>query len=87
MIANNAGVEGEVIVEALMGLPFEMGYNAMDDRCARQGPRAQCFAKCPKAPGRCSLPIWALWAPCAPPCETWQHSTVFDPQPKPSSTR
>lgn len=34
MIANNAGVEGEVIVEALMGLSFEMGYNAMDDRCA-----------------------------------------------------
>ena len=32
LIASNAGVEGEVIVEALMGQPFEMGYNAMDDR-------------------------------------------------------
>jgi len=32
LIANNAGVEGEVIVEALQGLSFEMGYNAMDDR-------------------------------------------------------
>ena len=34
LIASNAGVEGEVIVEALMGQAFEMGYNAMDDRCA-----------------------------------------------------
>jgi hypothetical protein len=32
LIASNAGVEGEVIVEALMGQPFHMGYNAMDDR-------------------------------------------------------
>ena len=32
LIASNAGVEGEVIVEALTGQPFEMGYNAMDDR-------------------------------------------------------
>ena len=27
-----AGVEGEVIVQKLLGQPFEMGYNAMDDR-------------------------------------------------------
>ncbi len=32
LIASNAGVEGEVIVEALSGQPFQMGYNAMDDR-------------------------------------------------------
>uniref|UniRef100_A0A7S3R0V5 Uncharacterized protein n=1 Tax=Dunaliella tertiolecta TaxID=3047 RepID=A0A7S3R0V5_DUNTE len=30
-IAENAGVEGEVIVQKLLGQPFEMGYNAMDD--------------------------------------------------------
>ncbi|WZN59352.1 chaperonin Cpn60 [Chloropicon roscoffensis] len=28
-IAQNAGLEGEVIVEKLLGTPFEMGYNAM----------------------------------------------------------
>ena len=28
-IAENAGLEGEVIVEKLLGTPFEMGYNAM----------------------------------------------------------
>lgn len=32
LIANNAGVEGDVIVEKLLGQPWEMGYNAMDDR-------------------------------------------------------
>lgn len=32
LIANNAGVEGDVIVEKLMGQPWEQGYNAMDDR-------------------------------------------------------
>ncbi|KAK9803986.1 hypothetical protein WJX72_010458 [[Myrmecia] bisecta] len=32
LIAMNAGVEGDVIVEKLQSLPFEMGYNAMDDR-------------------------------------------------------
>lgn len=31
-IAENAGVEGEVIVQRLMGQPFEIGYNAMYDR-------------------------------------------------------
>jgi chaperonin GroL len=31
-IAENAGVEGEVIVQKLLGQPFEVGYNAMDDR-------------------------------------------------------
>ncbi|KAF5828749.1 chaperonin 60A [Dunaliella salina] len=30
-IAENAGVEGEVIVQKLLGQPFEIGYNAMDD--------------------------------------------------------
>uniref|UniRef100_A0A7R9V7G2 Uncharacterized protein n=1 Tax=Chlamydomonas euryale TaxID=1486919 RepID=A0A7R9V7G2_9CHLO len=29
LIASNAGVEGEVIVQRLLGQPFEMGYNAM----------------------------------------------------------
>lgn len=29
LIAHNAGVEGEVIVQKLLGQPFEMGYNAM----------------------------------------------------------
>lgn len=28
----NAGVEGEVIVQKLLGQPFEVGYNAMYDR-------------------------------------------------------
>lgn len=32
LIADNSGVEGEVIVQQLLGKPFEMGYNAMDDR-------------------------------------------------------
>ena len=31
LIADNAGVEGEVIVQKLMGTPFEVGYNAMTD--------------------------------------------------------
>jgi TCP-1/cpn60 chaperonin family len=31
LIAENAGVEGEVIVEKVVGLPFEYGYNAMVD--------------------------------------------------------
>lgn len=30
--AENAGVEGEVIVQKLLGQPFEVGYNAMYDR-------------------------------------------------------
>ena len=29
LIASNAGVEGDVIIEKLMGKPFEMGYNAV----------------------------------------------------------
>lgn len=32
LIANNAGVEGDVIVEKLFGQPWEQGYNAMDDK-------------------------------------------------------
>lgn len=32
LIAENAGVEGEVIVQRLMGQDFEVGYNAMYDR-------------------------------------------------------
>jgi chaperonin GroEL (HSP60 family) len=31
-IADNAGVEGEVIVQRLLGQPFAVGYNAMVDR-------------------------------------------------------
>lgn len=31
-IAHNAGLEGEVIVQKLLGQPFEVGYNAMYDR-------------------------------------------------------
>ena len=31
-IAKNAGIEGEVIVQKLLGQPFEVGYNAMYDR-------------------------------------------------------
>jgi chaperonin GroEL (HSP60 family) len=31
-IAHNAGVEGDVIVEAVLGQSFEVGYNAMDDK-------------------------------------------------------
>ncbi|MEW5297842.1 MAG: hypothetical protein WDW36_001022 [Sanguina aurantia] len=32
IIAENSGVEGEVIVQKLLGLPFEVGYNAMIDK-------------------------------------------------------
>jgi len=32
IIAENAGVEGEVIINRLLGQPFEMGYDAMTDR-------------------------------------------------------
>lgn len=32
LIAHNAGVEGDVIIEKLIGTPFEQGYNAMADR-------------------------------------------------------
>eukprot|EP00198_Chlamydomonas_reinhardtii_P014355 XP_001703692.1 chaperonin 60A [Chlamydomonas reinhardtii] len=32
LIADNAGVEGEVIVQRLLGKPFEVGYNAMIDK-------------------------------------------------------
>lgn len=32
LIADNAGVEGEVIVQSVLGKSFETGYNAMDDR-------------------------------------------------------
>ncbi|KAK9840846.1 hypothetical protein WJX81_008644 [Elliptochloris bilobata] len=32
LIASNAGVEGDVIIEKLMGQAFEIGYNAMEDR-------------------------------------------------------
>jgi len=31
IIANNAGVEGEVVVQKLLGQPFSVGYNAMTD--------------------------------------------------------
>ncbi len=29
LIASNAGVEGDVIIEKLLGQPFEIGYNAV----------------------------------------------------------
>ena len=29
LIASNAGVEGDVIIEKLLGKPFEIGYNAV----------------------------------------------------------
>jgi chaperonin GroEL (HSP60 family) len=32
IIAENAGVEGEVIVQKLLGQPFGIGYNAMADK-------------------------------------------------------
>jgi chaperonin GroEL (HSP60 family) len=32
LIANNAGYEGDVIVESLLGTSFETGYNAMENR-------------------------------------------------------
>ncbi|CAL8466439.1 g5975 [Coccomyxa elongata] len=32
LIASNAGVEGDVIIEKLLGKDFEIGYNAMEDR-------------------------------------------------------
>ena len=32
IIAENSGVEGEVIVRKVLGQPFEVGYNAMYDR-------------------------------------------------------
>jgi len=32
IISENAGVEGEVIIQKLLGTPFNMGYNAMQDK-------------------------------------------------------
>lgn len=32
IIAENAGSEGEVVISRLLGQPFEIGFNAMDDR-------------------------------------------------------
>ena len=32
IIAENSGVEGEVIVQKVLGQPFEVGYNAMIDK-------------------------------------------------------
>ncbi|CAK0785122.1 hypothetical protein CVIRNUC_008328 [Coccomyxa viridis] len=32
LIASNAGVEGDVIIEKLLGKDFEIGYNAMEDK-------------------------------------------------------
>jgi hypothetical protein len=32
IIAGNAGVEGEVVVQKLLGQPFAIGYNAMTDK-------------------------------------------------------
>lgn len=29
LIASNAGVEGDVIIEKLLGQPFQIGYNAV----------------------------------------------------------
>ncbi|KAE8776694.1 RuBisCO large subunit-binding protein subunit alpha, chloroplastic [Hordeum vulgare] len=33
LIANNAGVEGEVVIEKIKDSEWEMGYNAMTDKC------------------------------------------------------
>lgn len=32
LIAQNAGFEGEVIIDKILGKPFEIGYNAMDNK-------------------------------------------------------
>lgn len=32
IIAENAGLEGEVVIQRLLGKPFEIGYNAMSDK-------------------------------------------------------
>lgn len=32
LIASNAGVEGDVVIEKLLGQEFEIGYNAMSDK-------------------------------------------------------
>lgn len=32
LIANNAGVEGEVVIEKILEKEWAMGYNAMEDR-------------------------------------------------------
>ena len=32
LIASNSGVEGDVIIEKLLGQPFEVGYNAVRGR-------------------------------------------------------
>ena len=37
LIASNAGVEGDVIIEKLLGKPFEIGYNAVR-MCRRYAP-------------------------------------------------
>jgi chaperonin GroEL (HSP60 family) len=32
LIASNAGIEGEVVMDKVLGQPWEMGYNAMENR-------------------------------------------------------
>ena len=66
LIASNAGVEGDVIIEKLTGKPFEMGYNAVRLRLTlvarKSGPAcvhpALAASACVVLPG----------TPCAHPC-------------------
>ncbi len=45
LAAENAGVEGEVIVQKLLGQSFEVGYNAMYDRIENLiEVRTECWA-------------------------------------------
>jgi len=52
IIAENAGVEGEVIINKVLGQPFSIGYNAMVDKV-----RSPCW---PLA-GSSSTRAWMLW--------------------------
>ena len=52
LIASNAGVEGDVIIEKLLGKPFEIGYNAV------QTPSHICSLCC----GNVSLGSWSIRA-------------------------
>lgn len=53
LIANNAGFEGDVIIESLLGKPFEIGYNAVScllcsySRCQLQEHAAEKNAELP----------------------------------------
>ena len=57
LIASNAGVEGDVIIEKLLGKPFEIGYNAVRALVYQVALQAA-FQTLIATPNL--LPLWAL---------------------------